>query len=45
MFMLSKTMEIAGNVEQAMQKVYQQTEIEFNTYVSAISSEGAKIIG
>ncbi len=43
-FMLSKTREIAENVEHAMRKVYVQTEIEFNTYVSAISSNGVKFV-
>lgn len=44
MFMLSKTHETAQNVEHAMRIVYEPTDIEFNTYVSAISSKGVKII-
>jgi homoserine kinase len=40
MFMLSKTEEIAGNVEAAMQRVYSQTNIEFKTYISAVNGEG-----
>lgn len=44
MFMLSKTMETADNVEQAMRIVYEQTGIEFNIYVSAISRDGVKFV-
>jgi homoserine kinase len=40
MFMLSKTENIAGNVETAMQRVYSQTGVEFKTYISAVNGEG-----
>ncbi len=42
-FMLSETEEIAGKVENAMRGVYQNTEIEFNIYVSEINAEGVKV--
>lgn len=43
-FMLSKTEKTARNVEMAMTDVYRQTDIEFNTYVSGIYSEGVRFI-
>jgi len=41
-FMLSKTRETAENVEVAMNKVYAQTDIEYNTYVSEIHPTGVR---
>ncbi|MCD9186528.1 MAG: homoserine kinase [Pyrinomonadaceae bacterium] len=43
-FMLSETLETADAVKQAMCEVYENTKIEFNTYVSEINSEGVKIL-
>ncbi len=43
-FMLSETENTAKNVEIAITNVYRQTNIEFNTYVSGIYSEGVKFI-
>jgi homoserine kinase len=43
-FMFSETKETALNVEIAMQQVYNQTTIPFNTYVSQINKEGIKIV-
>ncbi len=42
-FMLSETLETAKNVENSMRSVYQNTEIEFNIYLSEINAEGVKI--
>lgn len=41
-FMLSEIRETAENVERAMQDVYSETDIEFNTYVSRISDNGVR---
>lgn len=41
-FMLSETVAVAENVEAAMRKVYSETEIEFNTYVSGICPGGVR---
>lgn len=41
-FMLSETNEVARSVEKAMFFIYNQTGIEFNTYVSGIESEGVR---
>ncbi len=41
--MLSETEETAQNVENAMKRIYNETEIEFNTYVSKINAEGVKL--
>ena len=43
-FMLSETLETAKKVENAMRPVYQNTEIEFNIYLSEINAEGVKSI-
>lgn len=43
-FMLSKGKETALAVELAIGKVYDQTNINFNTYVSPINTEGIKIL-
>jgi homoserine kinase len=43
-FMFSQTEAIAIEVEKAMQQVYSQTSIPFNTYVSQINKEGVKIV-
>jgi len=43
-FALSKGKEVAENVEKAMQSIYSKTDIEYNTFVSAISTEGIKIL-
>jgi homoserine kinase len=42
-FMLSKDLETAQAVENVMKSIYAPTEIEFNTYVTKINSEGVKI--
>jgi homoserine kinase len=43
-FMLSKTAEIAADVEQAMKSVYATTGIEFHTHISAINKNGVTVI-
>ncbi|HEY0659493.1 MAG TPA: homoserine kinase, partial [Pyrinomonadaceae bacterium] len=43
-FMFSETESAARKVENAMKKVYEQTEIEFGIYVSKINAEGVKFI-
>ena len=43
-FALSKGIENAQKVADAMRKVYDQTEIPFDIYISKINSEGIKII-
>jgi len=43
-FMLSKTAEIATNVELAMIDIYSKTGIEFHTHISAINKNGVSII-
>ena len=43
-FMFSQSEAIAIEVEKAMQQVYSQTSIPFNTYVSQINKEGVKIV-
>jgi homoserine kinase len=43
-FALSKGIETAKKVGIAMQNIYSKTEIEYNTFVSAISTEGIKIL-
>ena len=43
-FMLSNTNEAAEVVERAMRKVYSETGIEFNTYVSSIHPEGVRFV-
>lgn len=43
-FVLSKGIETAKKVEQAMREVYSKTDIGFNTYVSKINIKGMKII-
>ena len=43
-FTLSKGEKTAKDVEKAIQNVYSKTEIEFNTYVCKINTEGIKII-
>lgn len=43
-FMLSETLETAQKIEKAMKKIYEQTEIDFNIYVSKINAEGVKFI-
>jgi homoserine kinase len=43
-FLLSKTLESAESVEKAMHETYAETGIEFNTYVSPISSDGVRIM-
>lgn len=43
-FMLSETRETAENVESAMRKVYAETRMEFNIYVSPISIEGVQVV-
>lgn len=41
-FMLSERQETANKVADAMNKVYSQTEIDFNIYVSEINANGVK---
>lgn len=43
-FMLSKGQDTALAVEAAITKVYDQTNINFNTYVSPINNQGIKIL-
>ncbi|CAN5136539.1 homoserine kinase [soil metagenome] len=43
-FMLSENLETAEKVENAMREIYEQTEIDFNIYVSEINAEGVKSI-
>lgn len=44
MFMLSQTRETAEAVERSMHRVFGETGIEFNTYVSDISADGVRFI-
>ena len=44
MFMLSESLSTAETVETAMRQVYSETGIEFNTYVSEISSDGVRYV-
>ena len=44
MFMLSRTRGDAAAVEQAMHRVFSETGIQFNTYVSDISADGVRFI-
>jgi homoserine kinase len=43
-FALSKGKEVAENVERAMQSMYSKTDIEYNTFVSQINTQGIKIL-
>lgn len=43
-FALSEGLETAKKAEEAMQKVYSETNIKFETYVSKINIEGIKIL-
>ena len=43
-FMLSETFETAKKIENTMCKIYAETTIAFNTYVSKINSEGVRLI-
>lgn len=43
-FMLSRTEEIAQTVESVMRQNYQSIELEFNTYVTKINSNGVSIV-
>lgn len=43
-FMLSKTAEIAANIEFAMKNIYSKTGIEFHTHISKVNNDGVKII-
>jgi homoserine kinase len=43
-FMLSETLPTAQKVENAMREIYEQTEIDFNIYVSEINPEGVKFL-
>jgi homoserine kinase len=43
-FMLSKTAEIAMNVEVAMKEVYSKTGIEFHTHISSINKNGVSVV-
>jgi homoserine kinase len=44
MFMLSSSREIADSVASAIENVYLATELDFNVYVSEISSEGVQSV-
>lgn len=44
-FCLSEGLENAKNVENAIKNVYSKTDIEFETYVSKINTQGVKILG
>ncbi len=39
-FMFSKDLETAESIKEAMNKIYRQTEIDFNIYVSEINKQG-----
>ena len=41
-FMLSESLSVADEVEKAMQEIYSQTSVEFNTYVSPIGRDGVR---
>ena len=43
-FMLCKTRRIAEEVENAMQMIYSETDIDFNTYVSEVSTSGVRFL-
>ena len=43
-FTLSKGLEQSKNVVNAIKKIYSETDMKFNTYVSKINTEGVKII-
>lgn len=43
-FMLSKDLQTAQNIEQKMRKIYEKANIDFNLYVSEINPEGVKVI-
>jgi len=43
-FMLCQGQEVANTVEKAIQHIYGETNIEFDTYVSKINTEGIKIL-
>lgn len=42
-FMLSKNLETAKNVESAITDIYKETKIDFSTYVSKINAQGVKV--
>ena len=44
MFALTKGESIAQNVENAMRKIYNNSGIEFQTYISKINKEGVQIL-
>ncbi len=41
-FMLSETLETAQKVEKVMSEIYSPTKIDFDTYVSAINTDGVR---
>lgn len=43
-FMLSKTIEIADKVDAGMSGIYDETDIDFNTYVCEIFPDGVRIL-
>lgn len=43
-FMLSENEETARKVENVMREIYEQTEIEFNIYVSEITEKGIRVL-
>ncbi|GAL61657.1 homoserine kinase [Algibacter lectus] len=43
-FSLSKGLETANNIKEAINNVYAKTEIEFDIHVSKINTEGVKIV-
>jgi homoserine kinase len=44
LFMLSRDEATAKKVQTAMQEIYKQIGLEFNTYVTTINQKGVKII-
>ncbi|HSN08756.1 MAG TPA: homoserine kinase [Hanamia sp.] len=43
-FMLSRDEETACNVEKIMKDIYEKIEVDYKTYVTAINTEGVKIV-
>ena len=43
-FAITRGEELAKKIEEEVTKIYQETKIEFSTYISKISSEGVSEI-
>jgi homoserine kinase len=43
-FMLSKDEEIANKIEKIMKDIYEKIGVDYKTYVTAINTEGVKIV-